>query len=288
MLDLVNDPIVDLQYKKKNYLIEYDQDVINNRCAIYFSSHGLCYPETKENFQKIIVEKDSYEWYSTRIPDCHKHIFVRDIRKQFYVDGISAVNNSLEKLAAFLREETKGYTITAVGSSAGGYAATAIGVLLRSEKIFCFSGKFSLKDDFAYPTKERLIFHENDLDFSKYYDLSNLLRSNNFSKIYYIYPIGAEEDLVQKRVIDGLPNILQFPFDDRHHGVCMFPFNLTCFMAKKSDQMIQLRNRFSKAISKYSFSIELIGYRKTIAGLIKYNRKRVLMKIKKKFNTVEE
>ena len=187
MFDCVKSMEVIEQLHKNNYLIE--DDLSSNRmiCAIYFSSHGVYYPETIENFNATIVEKNYFEWYGTRVPNCKKHIFVRDICKQFYVEGINTKINSIDSLIDFLKEKTKGFETICVGSSSGGYVAALIGSIMNSTIIFCYSGKFSLKDDFAYMTKEKLLFHENQYSYSKYYNSVEYINRGE-SPIIYVFP----------------------------------------------------------------------------------------------------
>ncbi len=119
-----------------NYIIEKDKNC--NQAVIYFSSRGLCGENDIELFRRNIVEKNKFEFYGTRIKNS-KHIFLRDIRNNWYRDGINTNLNSREKLLEFLKEQTKGLDIITVGSSAGGYAALLYGNLLNAKKIFAFS-----------------------------------------------------------------------------------------------------------------------------------------------------
>jgi hypothetical protein len=74
-----------------------------------------------------------------------KLIFVRDIFKSWYVCGISDRYSSIDDMIDFLKEETKGYKVITVGNSAGGYMAVLAGVLLGAERVFNFSGQYSLR-----------------------------------------------------------------------------------------------------------------------------------------------
>ena len=114
-----------------NYLIEYSKGGDADTCAIYFSSNDIYYPNLEGIFTKRIVNKNFYEWYHTRINRASKHIFIRDVFKQWYLAGINAKIDSPEKLAAFLKQETQDYTnVITLGSSAGGYAAILYGSLI--------------------------------------------------------------------------------------------------------------------------------------------------------------
>jgi len=120
--------IINEVYNKNNFLIVYDEKCINkDTCAIYFSSNNIYYPNTEEVFRKRIIERDFYEWYHTRISKAYKHIFLRDIKKQWYITGINSQINSPELLLNFLKKEVKGFSTITVGSSAGGSAEVLYG-----------------------------------------------------------------------------------------------------------------------------------------------------------------
>ena len=68
-----------------NYLIEYNEQCKDKTyCAVYFCSNDLYYPNVEDIFRKRIVEKNFFEWYNLRIEKAYKHIFVRDVFKQWY------------------------------------------------------------------------------------------------------------------------------------------------------------------------------------------------------------
>ncbi|OOM77957.1 hypothetical protein CLPUN_21300 [Clostridium puniceum] len=70
--------MVNKYYKEKeNYKIEYNCDEVcdNELCVIYFSSNGIYYPSTIDEFKKSIIIGDNYEWFKTRINKAKKHIF---------------------------------------------------------------------------------------------------------------------------------------------------------------------------------------------------------------------
>lgn len=73
-----------------NYSIEYDDNSPNkDLCVIWFSSNAIYFPNNEANFKRSILEKDYYEWrYDTPL-SARKHIFLRDIYKQWYLLGIN-------------------------------------------------------------------------------------------------------------------------------------------------------------------------------------------------------
>ena len=81
-----------------NYLIEYNEQCKDKTyCAVYFCSNDLYYPNVEDIFRKRIVEKNFFEWYNLRIEKAYKHIFVRDVFKQWYLSGINQSIDSPER-----------------------------------------------------------------------------------------------------------------------------------------------------------------------------------------------
>lgn len=138
--------VQDYWMNEPNYLIEYDASCSTKEyCAIYFCSNDIWFPHTEEIFRKRIVEKNFFEWYHCRIDKAYKHIFVRDVFKQWYLSGINGQINSQQKLLEFLKQETNGFKVITIGSSAGGYASALFGPKLKAEKSICFNGQFCLE-----------------------------------------------------------------------------------------------------------------------------------------------
>lgn len=87
----VDSDIVKLYRKKDaNYVIEIDNNSPNkNLCVIYFTSNALYYPNTTKRFKHSIVNHNYYEWRQTVPISAYKQIFLRDIYKQWYLNGIN-------------------------------------------------------------------------------------------------------------------------------------------------------------------------------------------------------
>lgn len=136
--------LVKSAWKNKNYIIQTDDSVNTKKCAIYFSSNAIYYPDTEDAFFERIIKRDSYEWYGKRVSDASKHIFVRDVFKCWYVKGINEEYCDIFKLTEFLKKETEGYDVVTIGSSAGAYAAIICGSLLHSKMVYAFNPQIKL------------------------------------------------------------------------------------------------------------------------------------------------
>ncbi|MBO5185712.1 MAG: hypothetical protein J6B91_01490 [Prevotella sp.] len=269
MFDPVKSPFVEEQLEKDNFLIEDNPHVTNKLCCIYFSSHGVYYPETEENFKDKIFQKNVFEWYKRRLPHVKRHVFVRDIRKQFYVEGINKTICNIDKLIIFLKKVTFGFDVITVGSSAGGYISAIVGGEIKARCSFCFSGQFSLKDDFAYPTKELLLKHENDCLYSKWYDITNICKGN----IVYMYPTKSECDIVQSTLLKkghNEANIIYFPMKAKTHGIPLYKPCIKKFISLDLNEIQKIKSCFIKnnEISLFLFSLKLLGIKGTIKGLV--------------------
>lgn len=111
----------ELAYRElDNYKIEYTGE--EKECvAVYLTSNNLFFPHDVEHFRWSVLEKDRFEWTRLKIRRATKHIFLRDIYKQWYASGVNAKINTLDKLIEWLRNEIKDYkSLIISGSSSGG------------------------------------------------------------------------------------------------------------------------------------------------------------------------
>lgn len=166
--------IVKLVYEKQdNYLIEFNEEGDKKLCAIYFCSNDIYYPNTEDTFRKRIIQKNYFEWYHTRINKAYKHIFIRDIFKQWYLAGINKDINTPNKLIEFIKKETKEYKVITVGSSAGGYAAILYGSFINTTYSLVFNPQFEIKSLLEKSSEEKnpLLFRMKNERFD-YFDIT--------------------------------------------------------------------------------------------------------------------
>ena len=248
-----------------NYLIECSKNGDADTCVIYFSSNDIYYPNSEGIFTKRIVNKDFYEWYHTRINRASKHIFIRDVFKQWYLAGINTNINYPEKLAAFLKQETQGYTdVITLGSSAGGYAAILYGSLINAQTVFAFNPQFEIGSllEQSSETINPLIFRlRNERD--KYYDIVPFI--NEKTEIYYFYSKHSPWDKEQHKYIKPQHNLYQIPFSSNHHGIPFLKAALPVVLNSNGKELKKWANKLHNPIA---FTIKRIGLCKTIKGFI--------------------
>ena len=165
-------------YSKDNFLIDC-KETGENIAVIYFTSHALFGDNTREKLIEDLLRKNRFEWYKIRINRARKHIFVRDVLKQFYKYGINSKINSIDKLIDFLKIQTEGMRVITIGGSAGGYMALLVGMFLNAEMIFAFSPIIKLPSGWG-----------------KYDDLVPMLKKNS-SFILYFTPEYSKNDIEQ-------------------------------------------------------------------------------------------
>jgi hypothetical protein len=243
-----NELVKDAYQKLDNYLIENNELKKHlNICTVYFSSNYIYFSNNSAAFKKSIVEKNNYEWYNLRNPNATKHIFIRDIFKQWYLHGINSRINSIELLVDFLKKETNGYETTFIGSSAGGFAAVLLGSILNVKKIYGFNNQFYLTDllENSNESMNPLIFREQDnIKISKYFNKSKW-DINQFNKV---------KDL-KMNVISVNTSI---------HGIPLLKNNLTSlFLLKEADLLKLTKTKLNPIL----FSFKIVGVVKTIGFL---------------------
>lgn len=250
----------------KNYLIEYNKTNLDSEqhekcCAIYFSSNDIYYPNTPNAFKNQMVNKNKYEWYGTRIEVATKHIFIRDIKKQWYLGGINNEINSVEKILEFLESETKGYSVITIGSSAGGFAAVLFGQLLGAKSIFTFNGQFVVDDLLSSSTEliDPIIFREQyNPEINIYYSLKKFIVSPK--SIYYFLSLKSNWDYSQYNTISDLP-INFILFKSSKHGIPFIKSSLQKVLNLKQNDLILLTK---KAHFPIWFSVQIEGALSTL------------------------
>lgn len=252
--------------QEKNYAIIIDEkSAQKDLCAIYFSSNNIYFPNTEKAFQEKISEKNFFEWYGTRIKDAHKHIFIRDIQKQWYLEGINKDINSVEKLYLFLEKETENYKVITLGSSAGGFAAVLFGSMLNAEKILSFNGQFMVEDLLETSDKntDPIIFrNKNNSDINVFYSLKKHIK--NPKTIFYFCSQKSEWDYSQYLHVKDIPLNVIF-FNTKHHGIP--------FLKNALQKVINVEhNALSKYVNKvnhpFVFTLKMEGWKNTILFLL--------------------
>lgn len=250
----------------------------NNLCIIYFSSHNIYFPNTAKAFREQIIDRNRFEWKKNILSSAKKIIFIRDIKKQWYLEGINQKINTIDKLYNFLKKEVSG-EVVCIGSSAGGYVATLIGCLLKASRVLCFSGQFSLLDRLQSHNRKRenpiLVKYKFVDSYAKYYSLVKFIRASS-TPVFYFYPAKCKRDIKQAQLVEKLTNVFSFAFDVEKHGVPCYPINLVDLMKLDCYKLKSLHQRYEGyLIQPFRFSVDVSGFLKTSRFLIQRRLKRI-------------
>lgn len=247
-------------YAKDNYL-EIDSHTEKDICYIFFSSNALYFPNTKIVFKDLILRRDRYEWQHISENDfisnvAGKYIFIRDIYKSWYIEGINKRINSIDKLIDFLIDRTKGYRVRTVGASAGGYMASLVGAKIGAEVVFNFAGQFvldrgpDLTGNYYYLRKNK-----NDSSKNKYFNIVSYIKDT--VPIMYFYGYGSKQDFMQKEEVKNIENVFCFAFDTDKHGVVLEEKDIPIVLTLKMEHLKKLYvNHEAKIIDKTRFIIK--------------------------------
>jgi hypothetical protein len=269
--------LMDIYSHHQNYEIMYfNKD--DDRCIIYFSGNGLYYPNDSETFCQNIIKNNRFEWKKNIVRTANKVIFLRDVTKQWYITGINAEINTIDKLVLFLKEQTRGLKVICIGNSAGGYAATLFGCLLNATHIFNFSGQFNLLDGLqteqGRALSPTLVKYETTKGYRDYLSIVKYLETSH-THIFYFYPALVDEDIAQSKHIESVDIVHQFKFNTKIHGTTCYPCNFIDVFSLSLEKLLLLHSCYkNRLISPLSFSIKTSGFIKSLSYISKKLLKR--------------
>lgn len=258
------------------YQSEDNYEVVNeggnkeaNYTYVYFTSHGLYYPTNYSNFKKRVCDENYYEWKHVAENKklkgkAKKVIFVRDVYKNWCIQGINGTCDSMEKLCKLIANLTRGDHVITVGSSAGGYMAIAVGASIDADAIYALSPQVSLE---KYNEYHRIKYFDRylfDKNISPWLNLKSLIESYK-GDLFYFYPNKCSEDIAQYEEIADLRNthlhIMAVEYE--HHGNPIYSLSL---IETLSDSIEANRKIFKELEGK---NVKRFEYLEKKCGLIK-------------------
>ncbi len=212
-------------------------------CYIFCSGNGLYFPDDYDTFIDTVLYKDRYEWENVAIhlvEVAEKIVFIRDIRKSWYVTGINDETDTMDRLIDLIREESKGYKTIVVGNSAGGYMAMLLGSMINAQAVFSWSGQVNLRDcenvveEYFYLRK-----YSSEQEYTKYYDISSYLQEANVP-IFYFYASKCITDINQFNYIRNFKNVFSFAIDSDVHGHGLAREAYLALLISTMDELLEL------------------------------------------------
>ena len=232
---------------EKNYKANIRQGS-NKPIIIFFTSNDI--GEVNENnppnnkYNYINITKTRFfqkKQYDT--------IFIRDIKRAWYLYGINETCNSIEKVLELLKEKCKGRKIIVVGGSAGGFAAIYFGLLLKAERIIVFDPQVDLPLWFSfYEGTNTYAYLPNDFN-ERIPNIFEIIKSHN-SKIYYFFASQSKIDLCQYNTIKEFKNFICFPTNSNEHARTIMAENMLDLIFFSEHKL----NKLSKNTPKNGYS----------------------------------
>lgn len=260
--------------KDSNCRIEYTGEK-RDCVAIYLTSNNLFFPHTDEIFWKAVVEKDRYEWTKQKISYAQKHIFLRDIYKQWYASGINSTLDSIDKVVEWLKVEVKDYTrIVCLGSSGGGYFASILGAKLKADIVLNFNGQWDIYDNIERdgriisPVLKRML--DNHDEGVKYFNISR--EEFDYPRTFYFVSTKSSCDAQQLALVKNFSNIHVVRFCNSHHGIPFLKCSLPRILNMNYDELCQLEHSEHLPIL---FDMRMAGILPTIRFMFKMIKKKL-------------
>lgn len=258
-----------------NFCIEYT-GTQRGCVAVYLTSNNLFYPHNEEMFRKAVIEKNRFEWTRLKIKRAQKHIFLRDIYKQWYGIGINKELDSIDKVVEWLKDEVKGYSsIICIGSSGGGYFASIIGSKLQADLVLNFNGQWDIHDSIEdngiiiSPVLKKMLAEKHPG--IKYF---NIVREEfDYSRIFYFVSSKSPVDIRQLELASSFKNIHIIRFSNSHHGIPFLKCTLSRVINMTYEELCELENHEHLPVL---FDIKLIGLTKTAGFLLKLIKKKFI------------
>lgn len=207
-----------------------------------------------------------------------KQIFVRDIYKNFCIEGINAEFNSHYKVAEKLKMLTQGYKVVTVGSSAGGFMAILFGCLLNAEAIYAFSPQISLE---IYNKYHPIRYFDKYRVEQQYMDLKQLINEYK-GTLYFFYANACDEDIAQYEHIADLENVRFFSINGKVHGAPLYGISIREVLCMSYCELDNLFKKYNKRkISPERFLFATNSPMESIPYICGRMVKKTIRKIKK-------
>lgn len=231
--------------KMDNYLID---GVDGEYTAIYFTGNVFTSDEAKNPEHKLL-RNNHFDFYKMRIKKASKHILVRDVSEKWYSNGISDELDSIEKVAEFLKEQTKDSKIITIGVSAGGYAACLFGSLLSAKYAIAISAQFQACNEINLP---------------------EMLKKSDMP-VYYIYPSYSDMDIEHYELVKDIESVKVLNLKSSVHHQPVFKDALKKIINSDINELNKMFAYKHKPIKERVFILKHFGIFDFLNRMVKKN-----------------
>ena len=268
-------------YEKDNYKI-LSCNKKSKYCLVCFSSNGLKLEnENRYEFQNITNNRKIRKFYN-------KIIFVRDVKKHFYIEGINSDINNLEKTIFFLQEKTEGLIVRTIGNSSGGFMAFLTSCNLKNvELCYSFSGVLAPLEwhgpNFDYNVYDYECLKNADKKTFVFLNSYKIAQPITFTLLhfasFYNRADSLQTEIIKKHFKNNLIMILM---KTTTHGSTIWSYDFKYLLTKKLSQLASL-SKLKQPVSKSRFSFHNQGLFSYLINLFSFGIRK-LLKVKRKTN----
>lgn len=227
-------------------------------CLVAFSSNGEGI-ENKFEFENICESKRIIKFFN-------KIIFVRDPKREFYINGIDDEISDVSKLIELVHNLTKGLTIRTIGYSSGGYMSILLSLFLSNiDRVIAPGGVINLLDWHGsycnYNFSDEKVVKDSLATQRYYFNLTPMLANTN-ADVFMFYAGKAKSD---KLIIEGITNFINCRyyitiFNTNKHGYYCKPsdYKYLLTVTSKKIKKVSIKND-NKIISTLRYSVEIQG-----------------------------
>ena len=253
-----------------NIKISSGGGIESDKVIIFFTGHGLYYPTSIEKFCEEVILNDKYEWQniskdSRILSSVSEFIYVRDVYKNWCLEGINGTINTQDKVKERLKEIISERKVITVGSSAVGYMAILFGILLDAETIYTFSPQVNLYEYYMDHPYEYFEEYKKNPATRKYMDLKGLMSKYSGNLLYW-YPVRCEEDVRQYNSVKDCKNVHFFTMSGSKHGETLWGESFIQTLSMPVERVVEVSRKYEgKVISPFTYCCETSGIVKATA-----------------------
>lgn len=226
--------VMDLIYSKK--LLEFINKGLPTKLVPLYEIRNNC-NELIVCFSGLGTNRNPHFLFQSTLKNTNKNIlFIRDIERSWYMNGIAGITYDIDTNIKYLKEYIKKYTtVTFIGQSGGGFAALYYGNLLNVDKIIAFSPQTFLDLETKKTFNDNRWVNNNFYKYITNYNKNILnlkyIHFSKKSKIYIHYGIN-NKDIIDKKhayyIKDKSVNINYYEYE-----VLNNPHRLTIYLKEK-------------------------------------------------------
>lgn len=201
-----------------------------------------------------------------RVKRASKHIFVRDVYKQWYASGLNKNISDIDSMFSFFQKECEGYDeIITVGSSAGGYASILFGTMLNANICLSFNAQWELFSSVERDGKiiSPILYKLREVG-AKYMDIAK--PEYDKESVFYFVSTKSPWDIQQNIHASNMTHINRINFFSSHHGIPFLKCSLREILQYDKEYLIYLSG---KTYNPLLFSFNISGFRTSVSFLVK-------------------